>query len=89
MCVVTEFALFHRVLSISFYRDCVADTENHAKWHKLGRKWRKIGTRLKRLKVQVQETENVLAFSFMEVSGRGNADGGLVVGCSSDLLRAH
>ncbi|XP_070191391.1 midasin-like isoform X1 [Littorina saxatilis] len=42
------------------------DTENSVKWQKLGKKWRKIGRRLRQLKAQVQETENVLAFSFME-----------------------
>ena len=66
--------------------DTVADTENKAKWHKLGKKWRKIGTRLKQLKMQVQETENVLAFSFMEVSG---PDGGLVAGYGNGLFKPH
>ena len=72
------------VLSACCDDDTVADTENKAKWHKLGRKWRKIGSRLKQLKMQVQETENVLAFSFMEVSG---PDGGLVDG--NGLFKPH
>ncbi|KAK7492084.1 hypothetical protein BaRGS_00016748 [Batillaria attramentaria] len=36
-----------------------ADTE-------AGQSWRKIGVRLQQLKLQIQETENVLAFSFIE-----------------------
>ena len=36
--------------------------------------------------MQVQDTENVLAFSFMEVSG---PDGGLVAGYGNGLFKPH
>ncbi|XP_076466261.1 midasin-like [Babylonia areolata] len=42
------------------------DEENKAKWQKQRKKWHKMGTRIKKLKAQVEETENVLVFSFIE-----------------------